>query len=155
MSKETSTLTLLSLLPKYAGKGNISRDGKLGIDNLAKSVGIKNNIEKEDYIGKDLIKSIERGRKKRLNIMIKCYNECCKRIKEADKNNEYYIFFTVPVSVPGCPKYNHIVILEYISENLREKFLDTIVLDNGETIYVNWENLEANIENNKKENLSN
>ena len=150
MSKEKSNLSLLTLLPEYSGQGNICRNGKFGIKTLSNNSIIKKNMGKEEYIGKDLIKSIEHGRKKRLQVMINCYNNCCKKIKEADKDNEQYIFFTVPTSVPGCPKYNPVVILEYISENLRNKFIDTLILDNGKTIYVNWANLEINIENSKE-----
>jgi hypothetical protein len=153
MSKEKSNLSLLTLLPGHSGhsgQGNICRSGKFGIETLSNNSIIKRVSGKEEYIGKDLIKSIEYGRKKRLQVMINCYNNCCKKIKEADKDNEQYIFFTVPTSVPGCPKYNPVVILEYISENLRNKFIDTLILDNGETIYINWENLEINIENSKE-----
>jgi hypothetical protein len=140
-------ISIRSLFPDENCKGSICKSGKLDINTLYSSVPNSIGCPTEEYIGKDLIKSIEKGRKKRLQVMLMCYNNCCRKIKEAENNGEYFIFFEVPQSVNDCPKYNPIIITEYISQNLRNKCLDTVIIDKGKTIYVNWEKLEMNIEN--------
>jgi hypothetical protein len=151
MSKK-SNITLNLLLPddNYIGinsdNKNKNKNGKININTLYSS--ITNVNSNSDYIGKSLVKSIERSRKKRLYVMLMCYNDCCRKIKQADINGDNYIFFDVPQSVNGCPKYNPKIITNYISDNLRNKCLDTIIINKGKTIYINWEHLEINIENN-------
>lgn len=147
--RRKNVISLKSLSEKSSGRGCIG-EGDFDIDTLSRGTLRRGKVEKEEFIGKDLIKSIERSRKKRLEVMVLCYNNCCRKIKEADHEDDKQIIFKIPRAVPGCPKYNPMIVLEYISENLRERWFDTLVLDDGETIYINWENMELYIEREKE-----
>lgn len=121
-------------------KGN----GKLDIESLFKGTAQLTN-KKESFTSDDLLDSIENNRRKKLKVMIEQYNKCCKTIKAADTNGDDYTTFTVPQSAPECSTYSSVDVLEYISENLRDKFIDTLIV-NPTSIFITWKDLELKLE---------
>lgn len=119
-------------------------NGKLDIDSLFKGTPQLTN-KKEDFTSSDLLSSIENNRKKKLKVMIEQYNLCCKTIKSTDSDGNDYTMFTVPQSVPECSTYSSVDALEYISENLRSKFIDTLIV-NDTSLFITWKDLELKLE---------
>ena len=140
-------ITIDVLFPNNKDYNNSSSSGsnKLDLDSLFS--GTQNLAEKKDtHVSKNLLKTIERSRGKRLKVMIDNYNLCCEKIKQADENDLDYIFFTVPKTTPNCPKYSPTSVIEYISKNLREENIDTYICKD-DTLFVTWRDIELNKEN--------
>ena len=119
-------------------------NGKLDIESLFKGTA-QLTSKKENFTSDDLLDSIENNRRKKLKAMIEQYNKCCKTIKLADIDGCDFITFTVPQAAHECSTYSSVDVLEYISENLRRKFIDTLIVD-PTSIFITWKDLELKLE---------
>lgn len=151
----SSNISVDILFPN--GEYRKKRTGKIDIDTLFNGATPLSS-KKNKFTSDDLLESIVKERHKKLKAIIDQYNKCCRLIKDANSNGCHYMTFGVPTSVAECSTYSPIDALEYISDNLRNNYLDTTIINNS-TIFINWEDIEfkkelAKIkkENDKKEN---
>lgn len=75
---------------------------------------------------------------------MKIYKFCWDRIDMAEKDGLTEIIFEVLPTIPQFPEYNCQDCLNIIQNNLRDQYMDTIILEDGLSIYISWADLEAN-----------
>lgn len=132
-----SDISINALFPdKYNKKGT----GNIDVESLYRGTALLNGV-KNKFTSDDLLENIVKAREKKLSAMIDQYNKCCRAITDANNNGLNYIQFSVPTYSPGCSTYSSIDTLEYISDNLRKNYLDTVIINNI-TIFINWEDIE-------------
>lgn len=93
---------------------------------------------------------IER-RKKRAEDLQKqymmCYKHCWDKIDASDKDGLTETIFEIPSNLPHYPEYSPTDCINMIQTKLRkEEFMDTIILNNDQSIFINWMNIEKNRE---------
>ena len=121
------------------------------IDVYTISSGKKINIDPDrDFNSDELLKNIYERRKKIRNWLVEMYNLCCNRIKDADDNGLTDIMFELPPIILENSTYKHKDCINYISKNLRDQHIDTLILDNS-SLFITWKYIELNKETLKKE----
>lgn len=73
------------------------------------------------------------------------YKKCWEKIDSADKDTLTETIYEILPNLPQYPEYSPKDCLNYIQNRLRkEEFIDTLILDDNLSIYINWSNVEAN-----------
>lgn len=81
--------------------------------------------------------------------MVRSYNLCCEKIKEANDIGLTDLIFELPeVALLTYTECKDIDIIEYISKNLQKQQLNTYII-NSKKLFITWKFLELNKENNK------
>ncbi|MBT5492122.1 hypothetical protein HOK00_07795 [bacterium] len=132
-------ITVDDLFPK-----NRTKRGRLDTETLFRGTFNLTSI-KEDLSHDELLETVMNGRKKKLKIMINYYNRCCKLIKDNINDGNDCMTFTIPQFIPDCTTYSSHETLEYITNNLRKKMIDTLILDECK-IFISWDYLELKLE---------
>ena len=73
------------------------------------------------------------------------YNQCCYKIKEADNIGLTDIMFELPDIILENSSFKHKDAIEYISKNLREQNIDTLILKENK-LFITWKYIELNKE---------
>lgn len=91
---------------------------------------------------------IERRKKRKEEIKrqyMLAYQNCWKKIDASDGDGLFETIFEVIDALPQFPEYSSIDCLALIQNKLRtEEYMDTVILKDNLSIYINWENIEAN-----------
>lgn len=91
---------------------------------------------------------IERRKKRKEELQkqyMLTYQNCWKRIDAADADGLTEVTFEVIAQHPRFPEYSPLDCLMLIQNKLRsEEYMDTIILRDNLSIYINWENIENN-----------
>ena len=133
-------LNIETLMP--SNNHNYNRNKKLDVFTI--SDGKKINIEPDrDFNSADLLSTIQERRRKLRNWLVDTYNQCCLRIKEANNAGLTDILFELPEIIVENSSYRHKDAIEYISKNLRNQAIDTLILDNKK-IFITWKYIELN-----------
>ncbi len=141
-------MNIETLMP--SSNHNYNRNiGTINVDMISAGRCINSDPEK-DFNSHELLKNIYDKRKKRRNWLVEMYNLCCNKIKDADDNGITDIVFELPPIIMENSKYMHKEAIEYISKNLRDQHIDTLLLDN-KSLFITWKYLELNIEKHMKE----
>jgi hypothetical protein len=73
------------------------------------------------------------------------YKRCWERINSADQDGLNEFIFEAQPIIERFPEYSPLDCIELIQDKLRtEEFMDTAILDNNQSIYICWVNIEAN-----------
>ena len=73
------------------------------------------------------------------------YNFCCNRIKDSDTNGITDLVFELPELIIDASIYKEKECIEYISKNLRDQHIDTLILKNNK-LFITWKYFELNKE---------
>jgi len=139
-------ITIDNLMPS---KANIQyTDGKIDINSIAKDKFI-NDIPNKEFNSDILLNKIRKRRNEDRNTMVRSYNLCCDKIKEANDIGLTDLIFELPeVALLTYTDCRDIDIIEYISKNLQKQQLNTYII-NSKKLFITWKFLELNKENNK------
>lgn len=100
-----------------------------------------------------LMKSNEKNKKKTLQQYQKIYNLCLNKIDMANIHKMTDIIYNVPKAVFRYPLYDPLECLNYIENNLRALYMDTLILSNS-SIFISWANIKENKNKNKNININ-
>ena len=135
-------MNIETLMPSY--NHNYNKSGRLDVYTI--SHGSKINVEPEkDFDSNELLNSIIGKRKKLRNWLVDMYNQCCYKIKEADNIGLTDIMFELPDIILENSSFKHKDAIEYISKNLREQNIDTLILKENK-LFITWKYIELNKE---------
>ena len=142
-NKVFSQMNIETLMP--SNKHNYNRNtGKLDVNMISSGKSI--NIDpSKDFNSHNLLNSIYEKRKQKRNWLVDMYNLCCNKIKDADDAGLTDITFILPEIILENSAYRHKEAIEYISKNLRDQRIDTLVLDK-KSIFITWKYLELKLE---------
>jgi hypothetical protein len=142
-NKVFSQMNIETLMP--SNNHNYNRNtGKIDVNMI--STGKSINIDpSKDFNSHNLLGNIYERRKKKRNWLVDMYNLCCNKIKDADDAGLTDITFTLPEIILENSSYRHQEALEYISKNLRDQRMDTLILDK-KSIFITWKFLELRLE---------
>jgi hypothetical protein len=150
-NKVFSKMNIETLMP--SNKHNYNRNtGKIDVNMISNGKSINTDPSK-DFNSHNLLNNIYERRKKKRNWLVDMYNLCCNKIKDADDTGLTDITFTLPEIILENSSYRHKEGLEYISKNLREQQIDTLILDN-KSLFITWKYLELKLEYEESENNS-
>lgn len=136
-------MNIETLMP--SNNHNYNRQKKIDVYTI--SDGKKINVEPDrDFNSVELLNTIQERRRKLRNWLVDTYNQCCARIKEANMNGLTDIIFELPEIIVENSAYKHKHAIEYISKNLREQSIDTLILDDKK-IFITWKYIELNLSN--------
>ena len=137
-----SKMNIETLMPSKNNNYNHSK--KLNVYTI--SSGKQINIDSSrDFNSNDLLTNIYERRKKIRNWLVDMYNLCCSRIKDADDNGFTDLVFELPELLIDESIYKEKECIEYISNNLRDQNIDTLILKNNK-LFITWKYIELNIE---------
>ena len=143
-----SKMNIESLMPSK--NNNYNHTKKLDVYTI--SSGKQINIDpSRDFNSNELLTNIYERRKKIRNWFVDMYNLCCIRIKDADDNGMTDLIFELPELLIDSSIYKEKECIEYISKNLREENIDTLIIDNNKRLFITWKYIELNKEMMKKE----
>jgi len=133
-------MNIENLMPSYNKNYNTQKI----LDVYTISHGSKINIEPQrDFDSGDLLNSIMHRREKMRNWFVNMYNQCCYKIKEADNLGLTDIMFELSDIILENSSFKHKDCIEYISKNLREQFIDTLILADNK-LFITWKYIELN-----------
>lgn len=142
-NKVFSQMNIETLMPSNNNNYN-KKTGKIDVNMI--STGKSINIDpSKDFNSHNLLNNIYEKRKKKRNWLVDMYNLCCNKIKDADDAGLTDITFNLPEIILENSSYRHREALEYISKNLRDQQIDTLVIDN-KSLFVTWKYLELKLE---------
>lgn len=144
-----NSLNIESLFPSDDTDERLPTKGKLDIDSLFADT-ITHDDPSKIFDSSSLFKNIYSRRAKQKMHCIKMYANCTDRIKSADALGIKDIIYVLPDVIPECPHFSHKECLLYIQTNLRQEYLDTLIL-NDRRIFISWKNIEKNKEEKQKE----
>jgi hypothetical protein len=137
-----SKMNIETLMPSKNNNYNHSR--KLDVNTI--SSGKQINLDpSRDFNSNDLLTGIYERRKKIRNWLVDMYNLCCTRIKDADENGFTDLVFELPELLMDSSLFKEKECIEYISKNLREQNIDTLLLKNNK-LFITWKYIELNKE---------
>jgi hypothetical protein len=150
-NKVFSQMNIETLMPSNSHNYN-RNTGKIDVNMISNGKSI--NIDpSKDFNSHNLLNGIYERRKKKRNWLVDMYNLCCNKIKDADDAGLTDITFILPEIISENSSYRHLEAIEYISKNLRDQKIDTLVLDK-KSIFVTWKYLELKLESDESENNS-
>lgn len=124
-------------------KNNLYDKTNINVDTIINmSNGNKQNNFSIDYV----IRMKRKKREKILETYIKYYNNCLEKIMMATSRDYNDLIYEVPLSVPDCHGYNPIDCIEFISNKLKQQYMDTYKI-NKLSLFVTWKYAEVNKEN--------
>ena len=143
MDKVFSQMNIETLMP--SNNHNYNRNtGKIDVNMISNGKSI--NIDpSKDFNSHNLLNSIYEKRKKKRNWLVDMYNLCSNKIKDADDAGLTDITFILPEIILENSSYRHQEAIDYISKNLRDQQIDTLVLDK-KSIFITWKYLELRLE---------
>jgi hypothetical protein len=137
-----SKMNIETLMPSKNNNYNHSR--RLDVNTI--SYGKQINLDpSRDFNSNDLLTGIYERRKKIRNWLVDMYNLCCTRIKDADENGFTDLVFELPELLMDSSLFKEKECIEYISKNLREQNIDTLLLKNNK-LFITWKYIELNKE---------
>jgi len=140
-------MNIETLMPSQ--NNNYNRSKRLDVYTI--SSGKQINIDpSRDFNSNELLTNIHERRKKIRNWFVDMYNFCCSKIKDADDSGLTDLLFELPELLIDASIYKEKECLEYISKNLREQNIDTLLINNGKKIFITWKYIELNKEKNIK-----
>ena len=92
---------------------------------------------------KMILDNKNRKRKTLLDIYIKSYNICVKKIEIANSLDKSDLLYTVDAFMPSVPEYNSLDCINYIKTKLTEAYFDVCIVDR-KTLFITWIYLEIN-----------
>jgi hypothetical protein len=133
-----SKMNIETLMPSKNNNYNHSK--RLDVNTI--SSGKQINLDpSRDFNSNDLLNGIYEKRKKIRNWFVDMYNLCCTRIKDADENGFTDLVFELPELLIDESIFKEKECLEYISKNLREQNIDTLLLKNNK-LFITWKYIE-------------
>lgn len=131
-------MNIETLMPSK--NNNYNHTKKLDVNTI--SSGKQINLDpSRDFNSNDLLNGIYERRKKMRNWFVDMYNLCCNRIKDADENGFTDLIFELPELLIDSSIFKEKECLEYISKNLREQNIDTLLLNNNK-LFITWKYIE-------------
>jgi hypothetical protein len=94
-----------------------------------------------------IIKNKEKKRKELLEIYVKYYDNCLKKIEYANHLNKTDLLYSVDAFIPELIEYKSQNCIEYIIKKLKENYFDVCIVDK-KTIFITWLYLEINTNTN-------
>ena len=142
-NKVFSQMNIETLMP--SNNHNYNRNtGKIDVNMISSGKSI--NIDpSKDFNSHNLLNGIYERRKKKRNWLVDMYNLCCNKIKDADDAGLTDITFVLPEIILENSSYRHLEAIEYISKNLRDQRMDTLILDK-KSLFITWKYLELRLE---------
>lgn len=138
-----SKMNIETLMPSR--NNNYNRSKRLDVFTI--SSGKQINIDpSRDFDSNELLTNIYERRKKIRNWFVEMYNLCCVKIKDADDYGLTDLLFELPELLIDASIYKEKECMEYISNNLREQNIDTLLLNNGKQLFITWKYIELNKE---------
>ena len=132
-------MNIETLMPSRNNNYNHSKR----LDVFTISSGKQINLDpSRDFNSNDLLTNIYERRKKIRNWFVDMYNLCCTRIKDADDNGFTDLMFELPELLIDSSIYKEKECLDYISKNLREQNIDTLLLNDGRRLFITWKYIE-------------
>lgn len=126
---------------------NSSNNTNITVDNIINmSSGSKQNNFSIDYV----IKMKKKKREKLLETYIRHYNDCLEKIMMTTSRDINDLIYQVPQNVADCCGYNPVDCLEFISNKLKQQYMDTYII-NSISIFITWEYAEVNRDNKMKQ----
>ena len=142
-NKVFSQMNIETLMP--SNNHNYNRNtGKIDVNMISNGKSINVDPSK-DFNSHNLLNSIYEKRKKKRNWLVEMYNLCSNKIKDADDAGLTDITFILPEIILENSSYRHQEAIDYISKNLRDQKIDTLILDK-KSIFVTWKYLELKLE---------
>ncbi len=142
-NKVFSQMNIETLMP--SNNNNYNRNtGKIDVNMISNGKSINLDPSK-DFNSHNLLNSIYEKRKKKRNWLVEMYNLCSNKIKDADDAGLTDITFILPEIILENSSYRHQEAIDYISKNLRDQKIDTLILDK-KSIFVTWKYLELRLE---------
>ena len=143
-----SKMNIETLMPSN-NNNNYNKSKRLDVYTISNE-RIINLDPNKDFNSNDLLVNIYERRKKIRNWMVDMYNLCCNRIKDTDINGITDLVFELPELIIDTSIYKEKECIEYISKNLRDQHIDTLILKNNK-LFITWKYFELNKEliNNK------
>lgn len=139
-SQPFAHMNIENLMPSY----NKNYNTRKTLDVYTISHGSKINVEPQrDFDSNDLLNSIINKRQKMRNWLVDMYNQCCYKIKEANESGLTDIIFELPDIILENSSFKHKDCIEYISKNLREQYIDTLIM-NDNKLFITWKYIELN-----------
>lgn len=110
--------------------------------------GLPNQTEVQISMSHKILLEREKRRYDELhNQYMFAYKNCWDKIDSADNDGLKETIFEVLPNLPRYPKYSPQECLEIIQDKLRtEEFMDTLILEDGLSIYIDWSNIKRNKE---------
>ena len=137
-----SRMTIENLMP--SNNHNYNNTKKLDVFTISNGKKINTDPDR-DFNSNDLLNSIYEKRQKYRNWLVDIYNQCSNKIKQADDDGLTDIIFELPDIILENSSYKHKDAIEYISKNLREQKIDTLIIDKKK-IFITWKYIELNKE---------
>ena len=143
-----SKMNIETLMPSN-NNNNYNKSKRLDVYTISNE-RIINLDPNKDFNSNYLLVNIYERRKKIRNWMVDMYNLCCNRIKDTDINGITDLVFELPELIIDTSIYKEKECIEYISKNLRDQHIDTLILKNNK-LFITWKYFELNKEliNNK------
>lgn len=142
MNKPFLNMNIENLMP--SNNHNYNRTKKLDVYTISSGKQINTDPDR-DFNSNDLLSTIYERRKKLRNWLVDMYNLCCNKIKDADSFGLTDIVFELPPIILENSSYKHRDCIEYISKNLRDQNIDTLILDDSK-LFITWKFIELNKE---------
>jgi hypothetical protein len=125
-------------------KFNINELFNVNIDQDNKVLDVKSIYQPvRSFNIKMILDNKNRKRKTLLDIYIKLYNICVKKIEIANSLNKSDLLYTVDAFMPNVPEYNSLDCINYIKTKLTEAYFDVCIVDR-KTLFITWIYLEIN-----------
>ena len=138
-----SKMNIETLMPSR--NRNYNNTKKLDVYTI--SSGKQINIDpSRNFDSTELLANIYDRRKKIRNWFVDMYNLCCSKIKDADESGLTDLLFELPELLIDSSIYKEKECIEYISKNLREQNIDTLLLNNNTQLFITWKYIELNKE---------
>lgn len=118
----------------------------------SKVIDVRSIVDRKDktFDVRKILIAKEEKRRKLCDIYEVYYKKCLNKIDVAITKGKNDLLYFIPYRIDDIPDYNSLECLRYIDKRLRAQYMDTHIY-NSCIIFITWFYIEANIENEYRE----
>jgi len=139
MSKKLKQFNIETFFPNNLDETKLNyHNGKFDVDTLFKPLFEKETLTVLDK--SELLDTIIKKKSRLKKYYTQYYNNCCSKIKSANKYSITDIIFDIPEFISECPDYNPGECIRFIKKNLSGQLFNTYIISPMQ-IFITWHDI--------------